>query len=231
MVTRPAAARRSAGYGAAGRGGSEGRGGVGGRGTKTLVAVGAVGAMVAAGCNLGATPVEYDVPGQRATTGDVNGDGDLDLLTWAPASHVPLTVRVAVLLGDGEGRFTPLVTSEPGELAAVALADLDGDGNDDRIDQVLVPVPIRPGSRPSRPSSTGVPRRATAASALPSRSAATRSGTRPGSASATSTATATPTSSLAGVMASVSAVSWSGWATAPATSAHPCPTARGRSAT
>lgn len=64
------------------------------------------------------------------TSGDVNGDGYLDLVVIdSPEINVPN--KLAVLLGRGDGTFTPQKTQELPKilfLAVVALGDFDNDG-------------------------------------------------------------------------------------------------------
>lgn len=113
-----------------------------------VVVVGAALASVTlVGCNLGAQPVLYDIPAQRIVSGDINGDGHLDFLSYSPESASPDVDRVGVLLGDGTGGFSKTTTSEPGRISRIALADVDGDGDDDRVDQVQEEVVIDPHTR------------------------------------------------------------------------------------
>jgi len=58
--------------------------------------------------------------------GDFNGDHVLDLAVAAHADHV-----VSVLLGNGDGTFRPRVDYAAGSANAVAVADLNHDGNAD----------------------------------------------------------------------------------------------------
>src|SRR5437879_2392271 len=71
------------------------------------------------------TPVAVAGGPQNIVSGDLDGDGKLDLIT---ADH---DRSVTVLLGDGRGGFRPAPSSptglavSPGEMA---LGDVDGDG-------------------------------------------------------------------------------------------------------
>ncbi|MBD2755594.1 beta strand repeat-containing protein [Spirosoma validum] len=75
-------------------------------------------------------PVVGDSPGSVAL-GDVDGDGDLDLLV--ANSYSPVSVR----LNDGTGNFTPPATNPDPTIGAyaisVALGDVDGDSDLDLL--------------------------------------------------------------------------------------------------
>jgi len=57
--------------------------------------------------------------------GDVNGDGNVDLVTAGSPS--------SVLLGNGDGTFAAATTVASGNAVSVAIADLDGNGKPDLI--------------------------------------------------------------------------------------------------
>ena len=75
-------------------------------------------------------------------TGDLNGDGKLDLVVTSRDDY-SADSYVSVLLGHGDGTFAPATTYGPysGYLPSPALADFDGDGNTRRgrrLDQVFL---------------------------------------------------------------------------------------------
>ncbi len=91
--------------------------------------------MVAAGCDLGAPPVTVAAPGLVVGRGDVDGDGDLDLVTAASDAEF------GVMVNDGSGGLSasllghePACDPEPPDPAPVCTQDVvdvvDVDGDD-----------------------------------------------------------------------------------------------------
>ncbi len=82
----------------------------------------------------------YDVP-TWVTTGDLNGDGKLDVIVanWCSSFHGDETCpdggSVGVLLGNGDGTFQPVVTYASGGYYAfsVFVADVNRDGKPDLV--------------------------------------------------------------------------------------------------
>jgi uncharacterized protein (DUF2141 family) len=76
-----------------------------------------------------------DYDSNSIAVGDLNGDGNLDLVV---ANHLVIDssgTTVGVLLGNGDGTFQPVVTYSAGEyILAVVAADVNGD---DKLDLVV----------------------------------------------------------------------------------------------
>jgi hypothetical protein len=75
-----------------------------------------------------AGPVTHDGPAIAITTGDVNGDGQTDVIVVS--GH-----RVGILLGNGDGTFQPVANFSTGgrTARAVTVADVNGDGRPDLL--------------------------------------------------------------------------------------------------
>jgi len=90
------------------------------------VVAGAALALLAAGCNLGESAVVYATGGQDIAAGDLDGDGDLDLLSnFGPTGP---------LMNDGTGRMAQRnPTFQAPHVVQLALGDLDEDGTLDGV--------------------------------------------------------------------------------------------------
>jgi hypothetical protein len=103
-----------------------------------VLGVGAVGTL--AGCNLGVAPVTYELvdaedfdwplePSGMAT-GDIDGDGDVDVVATGRDGYATLT-------NDGTGTFAlDFPSSGGGSSGAPSLADVEGDGDVDLVSTV-----------------------------------------------------------------------------------------------
>jgi len=94
-----------------------------------------VGVLLNAGDGTFQTAATYPVGGEcwNVATGDFNGDGKVDLACAEQGQN--LVAMVGVLLNNGDGTFQTVVNYGAGgtEAQAVAVADINGDGNLDLI--------------------------------------------------------------------------------------------------
>ncbi len=93
---------------------------------------GEVAILIGIGARKFAPPVYYGLThnGIRLTAVDLNHDGKLDLVVAVQHFSSPKNA-LAVLLGNGDGTFQPVMTSISGSGTDVAVADFDADGNVD----------------------------------------------------------------------------------------------------
>jgi len=103
------------------------------------------------------------IHGHSIATGDINGDGHLDIFTaemgqWNNATNAPPdnpNARAWILYGDGKGNFTPTILSTGIGFHEARVADLDGDGKLDilnkpyRMDTPRLDIWLNQGNRPT----------------------------------------------------------------------------------
>jgi hypothetical protein len=96
--------------------------------------------LVMVGCNLGSAPVSYDAPGRDVAAGDIDGDGDVDLVSigWGHKTGSGFDYSdSAVFLGDGTGQFSVTSPESPTDFdtsgGEIELVDVDGDGDLDQV--------------------------------------------------------------------------------------------------
>jgi hypothetical protein len=101
-------------------------------------------ATVVTGRNLGhgvlADPVYYPVSGSYPSSmvlGDIDGDGDQDIVTCGPENYSQISApgRVSLLLNNGSGAFASTVSYPTGGVYSTwaVLADVDNDGDLDAV--------------------------------------------------------------------------------------------------
>jgi hypothetical protein len=66
-------------------------------------------------------------------TGDIDGDGDLDLIVMTEAHSITELTQVRLLLNNGRGTFSNGQTIDQNTSARLALSDVDGDGDLDLL--------------------------------------------------------------------------------------------------
>ncbi len=97
-------------------------------------------AVLLAGCNLGSPAVSYAAPGRDVAVGDIDEDGNMDLVSigWGHATDSGFDLSdSAVFVGDGTGGFSVSYPDDPTDFDTkgdeVELVDLSGDGHLDLL--------------------------------------------------------------------------------------------------
>jgi large repetitive protein len=105
-----------------------------------VVGMGAAGVLALAGCNLGVPPVTYELVDAEnfnlplgptgVASGDVDGDGDLDVVATGTRGYAALT-------NDGSGVYTlDFPTSFQPSTSSPSLVDIEGDGDVDLVSRI-----------------------------------------------------------------------------------------------
>jgi hypothetical protein len=109
--------------------------------TKGGLVVGAVALLSLSACNdLGEDATTYSVPGDGIFAGDVDGDGDVDLVTGGGDVST-------VLMNDGTGTFTSTVVDGHVDFSHMMLMDVNGDTKQD-----MAMLTYNPGDPPTVPA-------------------------------------------------------------------------------
>lgn len=96
--------------------------------------LGSLGALVVmVGCNdLGEDPTLYTLAGDGLFTGDLDGDGDLDMLTGGGDGY-------GVMINDGTGHFATSVVDGHSDFSHMVLADVNNDTRADMVNLIYNP--------------------------------------------------------------------------------------------
>ena len=95
--------------------------------TKGGLVFGVVALLSLSACNdLGEDATTYSVPGDGIFGGDIDGDGDVDLMTGGGDVSTVLT-------NDGTGRFSPTIVDGHVDFSHMMLVDVNGDNRQDMV--------------------------------------------------------------------------------------------------